>query len=73
VVTVTSTFPVPDGAVAVIWVALFTVKVVAGLLGPKSMAVTPVKLVPPTVTEVPAEPAAGFTRVTVGGGGGTAT
>ena len=73
VVTVTSTVPVPAGTVAVMVVELLTVNVVAGLLGPKSTAVAPVKLVPPTVTEVPAGPPIGSTRVTVGGGGGGAT
>ena len=50
--TVTSTVPVPAGAVAVMVVELSTVKV-AGLPVPKSTAVAPVKLVPVIVTEVP--------------------
>jgi hypothetical protein len=53
VVTVRSTVPaVPAGAVAVIWVALFTVKVVA-LVPPNWTAVAPVKFVPVIVTAVP--------------------
>jgi len=51
-------------------VALLTVKLVAGLLGPKSTALTPVKLVPVMVTVVPpvVGPEEGLTPVTVGGG-----
>jgi hypothetical protein len=56
VVTRTSTVPVPAGAVAVMEVAEFTVKPVAGA-APKVTAVAAVKLVPVIVTEVP--PAAG--------------
>jgi len=52
VVTVTSTVPVAIGEVAVIWVALFTVKPWAGTV-PKVTAVVPVKLVPVMVTELP--------------------
>ena len=68
VVTVTSTLPADSaGLVAAIWVALFTVKLVAAVV-PKSTAVAPVRLVPVTVTLVPpAEvPVVGLTAVTVG-------
>jgi hypothetical protein len=55
----------PAGAVAVICVALFTVKLVAGT-APKSTAVTPLKSVPVMVTELPParKPLAGETAVT---------
>ncbi len=69
VVTVTSTVPVPPGAVAVMVVALIDAKVVAGLLDPKSTAVTPVKLVPVIVTDVPLYPVDGLRPITMGGGG----
>ena len=62
--TVTSTVPAaPAGAVAVMEVALLTVKVVAAV-APKATAVAPVKLVPVMVTEVPpaAGPEVGLTR-----------
>src|ERR1700681_598654 len=75
VVTVTSTVPaVPAGEVAVMEVALLTVKVEAGLLGPKFTADAPVRLVPVMVTEVPPVfgPEGGLTPVTVGPGGGGA-
>ena len=64
--TVTSTVPVPVGALAVICVALFTMKVVAGF-EPKATALTAVKLVPVIVTEVPPAvgPDEGLTAVTV--------
>ena len=53
VVTVMSTVPAePAGAVAVIWVALLTVTLVA-LVVPNLTAVAPVKLVPVIVTLVP--------------------
>ena len=67
VVTVTSTVPVPEGAVAVICVAVFTVKPVA-LLVPNFTAVAPVKFVPVIVTLVvpPVGPAVGERLVTVG-------
>ena len=52
VVTVTSTVPVPAGLVAVIWVALTTVYVVAGAT-PNVTEVTAMKLVPVTVTDIP--------------------
>ncbi len=67
-VTVTSTVPAAcAGAVAVIWFALSTVKVVAAV-APKSTAVAPVNPVPAIVTEVPpaAGPELGVTLVTVG-------
>ena len=52
-VTVTSTVPAaPAGAVAVMEVALLTVKVEAAVV-PNFTAVAPVKLVPVIVTEVP--------------------
>ncbi len=54
VVTVTSTVPaVPAGAVAVMLVALLTVKLVAAV-EPNLTAVAPVKLVPVIVTVVAA-------------------
>jgi hypothetical protein len=55
------------GDVAVIDVALLTVKVVAAV-APKSTAVAPVKFVPVMVTDVPpaAGPLLGLTFVTVG-------
>ena len=52
VVTVTSTVPVPAGAVAVTWVAEFTIKPVAAVV-PNLTPVAPVRLVPVMVTEVP--------------------
>ena len=69
VVTVTSSVPVPAGAVAVICVALFTVKLVAAVT-PKFTAVAPVKLVPVMVTLVPplVGPAVGLMLVTAGTG-----
>ena len=52
-VTVTSTVAAPSaGAVAVIWVALLTVKAVAAV-DPNFTVVAPVKLVPVMTTEVP--------------------
>lgn len=67
VTTVTCTVPAPAGETAVILVAEFSVKLVAGIV-PKFTEVTPVKLVPMTVTEVPpaAGPVAGPIPVTVG-------
>jgi hypothetical protein len=64
---VTSTVPDPAGEVAVIEVALLTVKV--DDVVPKFTAVAPVKLVPVIVTLVPPEvkPEVGLTAVTVGG------
>src|SRR5258708_20924111 len=65
--TNTSTVPTPAGEVAVIWVALLTVKEAAALL-PKLTAVAPEKLVPVMVTLVPPDvgPVFGLTLVTVG-------
>ena len=62
----------PAGEVAVIEVALLTVKVVAAV-APNFTAVAPVKLVPVMVTEVPPAvgPEVGLTPVTVGTGGAT--
>nr|MCA1071699.1 hypothetical protein [Delftia acidovorans] len=67
VVTRTSTVPVPAGAMAVIWVALLTVKPVAAV-APKVTAVAPDRLVPVIVTMVPplAGPAVGEMDDTVG-------
>lgn len=66
-VTVTSTAPVPAGEVAVICVALTTLKELAAVL-PNLTAVVPVKLVPVMVTDVPpvAGPLFALTLVTVG-------
>src|SRR5438445_6628508 len=68
VVTVTSTVPTPVGEVAVIWVALSTVKEPAALL-PNLTAVAPEKLVPVMVTLLPPYigPVFGLTLATVGG------
>lgn len=62
-----STVPEPAGLVAVIWVALLTVYVVAGML-PKVTAFAPVKFVPVIVTELPPanRPAGGEIPVTTG-------
>jgi hypothetical protein len=70
VVTITSTVPEPAGAVAVIEVAEFTVKVEAAVV-PNFTVLAPVKLVPVMVTEVPpaVDPVLGLTLVTVGAGG----
>ncbi len=67
VVTDTPTMPLPAGAVAVIWVALTTVKLVAAV-APKATAVAPVKPVPVITTLVPPPlpPEAGAIPVTVG-------
>src|SRR5207244_3957629 len=71
VVTVTSTVlpGVPAGAVAVIWVAVLPVRLVAGLLA-NLTAVAPARLVPVIVTVVPpgAGPDDGLTPVTAGAG-----
>ena len=66
VVTVTSTVPVPAGAVAVIELAVSPV-MVAGV-DPKSTAVAPPRLLPAMVTEVPpvVGPAVGETPETAG-------
>lgn len=67
VTTVTYTVPAPTGETAVILVAELTVKLVAGVV-PKFTEVTPVKLVPTIVTEVPPvdEPVVGPIAATVG-------
>ena len=67
VVTLISTIPAPAGEVAVIEVALFTVKFVAALF-PKFTAVASKKLVPVIVTVVPpaGEPTPGLIPVTLG-------
>ena len=69
VVTVTSTVPVPAGAVAVMPVALLTVKLAAAE-APKLTALAPVKPVPVTVDRGAAGvgPEVGLTPVTVGAG-----
>jgi hypothetical protein len=64
VVTVTSTVPVPLGAVAVMEVAESAVMVAA--VEPKSTALALARLVPVIVTLVPAEPEVGLIEVTVG-------
>ena len=66
-VILTSTVPVPEGDVAVIWVAELTVKPVAGV-APKVTAVAPEKLVPVMVTVVPPAPGpdVGEIELTVG-------
>ena len=66
-VTRTSTVPVPAGAVAVILVALFTVKPVAAV-PLKLTAVAPLKFAPVMVTVVPPEaaPDVGEMLLTVG-------
>ena len=71
VVTVTSTVPTPVGEVAVIWVALSTVKDPAALL-PNLTAVAPEKLVPVMVTLLPPDvgPVFGLMLVTVGAAAG---
>ena len=70
VVTFTSTTPaLSAGAVAVMLVALFTVKPVAAV-PPNDTAVAPLKLVPAMVTLVPppSGPALGNIDVTMGAG-----
>ncbi len=69
VVTVTSTVPVPDGAVTVRLVALITVTKVPAVV-PKWTALAPVKPVPLTVTVLPpaGAPLVGLSPVTVGAG-----
>ena len=66
VVTVRSTVPVPAGAIAVIWVVLPTLNVLAWL-GPNATVIRPPKLVPVIVTLVPAGPLVGEIVVMVGG------
>ena len=65
-VTLTVPGPVPAGAVAVIWTAELTVKLMAGVV-PNLTAVAPVKLTPATTTDVPpmTGPLAGERPVTV--------
>ena len=68
VVTITFTAPAAwAGVVAVIVVALLTMKLAAAV-PPKLTAVAPVRLVPVSVTEVPPEllPLAGVSEVNVG-------
>jgi hypothetical protein len=65
VVTVTSTAPLPAGAVAVMEVELLTVKV-AGLPDPKSTAVAPTKFEPVIMVREPLGPEFGPTPVTIG-------
>ena len=67
VVTVTSTVPAPAGEVAVMEVALFTVKLVAAV-APNFTAVAAVKPVPVMLTIVPPAvgPLVGAMPVTVG-------
>jgi hypothetical protein len=69
VVTVTSTVPVPAGAVALMVVELLTLKVAA--VAPNVTAVAPIKPVPVIVTTaVPVlTPEVGLTALTVGTGG----
>jgi hypothetical protein len=69
VVTVTSTVPLPAGLVAVIWVSLLTLTLLAAVR-PKETLVAPVKPVPVIVTLVPPVPGplAGLILVTVGAG-----
>jgi hypothetical protein len=69
VVTVTSTVPVPDGEMAVIFVAESTVKLEA-LLIPNITVVAPVNPVPVIITVVPPTngPLVGAMLVTVGTG-----
>ena len=69
VVTVTSTFPMPAGAVAVTEVSDTGVNPVAGEL-PKCTALAPVRPVPVMVTRLPPAraPAVGDNVVTVGMG-----
>jgi hypothetical protein len=69
VVTVTSTVPVPVGEVALMLVALLTVKLEAAVV-PNFTALAPVKPVPVTVTVVPpvVGPELGPMPVTAGAG-----
>ena len=68
VVTVTSTFPVPGGLVAVIVPPVFAV--IVAVTVPNRTAVAPVKQEPKIVTEVPPVPGpdVGEIPVTTGGG-----
>ena len=69
VLTITSTVPLPAGLVAVIWVALTTLNLLAGVC-PNVTLETPVKFVPTIVTLVPpvVYPVFGLSPVTVGVG-----
>ena len=69
VVTITSTVPLLAGLIAVIWVSLSTVKLVAAV-EPNETLVAPVKPLPVMVTLVPpfVDPLVGLTPVTVGRG-----
>ena len=69
-VTLTSTVPVPAGAVALIEVAELTVKPVAGV-APKLTAVAPVNPVPVMVTEVPPAPGPDVGEIEVTAGAAT--
>jgi hypothetical protein len=71
VVTWTSTVPLPAGEVAVIWLELTTVTLVAAA-APKVTEVAPVRLEPLIVTDVPpaAGPLVGEIEETTGAGGG---
>src|SRR5437588_94350 len=66
-----SAWPEPAGATAVIWPALLTVKLAAGV-APNETPVAPVKVVPVRTADVPPAvvPLAGLTPVIVGGLGG---
>jgi len=68
VVTLIGPVVAPDGTVAVSWLPEVTVKAVAVPL--KDTAVVPVKPLPTTVTEVPAQPEAGVNEEMVGAGAG---
>ena len=65
VVTEIRAVTMPEGAVAVIWVAEFTVKLAAARL-PNLTAVAPVKFRPVMTTDVPAAPPAGVKLVIYG-------
>jgi hypothetical protein len=69
-VTVTSTVPLPAGAVAVIDVALLTVNEVAAV-APNFTAVAPVNDVPVMVTDVPPAPGPLFGAIEITDGGRT--
>ena len=71
VTTVTSTVPVPAGAVAVMLVSLSTVKTADGFPGPKSTLEASVSPAPLMVTADPPVlgPVSGLTAETVGTGG----
>ena len=71
VVTTIVPLVAPEGTVAVICVALTTLKI-AAVVPLKATAVAPVKPVPVKVTEVPTEPEVGVKLVTVVATGGGA-